>query len=59
MSNQKEGIPAHPLGEPGLVEKADESGPFLVDTFGGRVQVDWDPDAAVTPLGQLAFLLIF
>ncbi len=26
-----------------------------VDTFGGAVHVEWDPDAAVTPLGHLAF----
>ncbi|MDE0279164.1 MAG: transposase, partial [Defluviicoccus sp.] len=26
-----------------------------VDTFGGTVHVEWDPDAAVTPLGHLAF----
>jgi hypothetical protein len=27
-------------------------GPVAVDTFGGRVHVEWDPQAAVTPLGQ-------
>ncbi len=26
-----------------------------VDTFGGPVDVEWDPDAAVAPLGHLAF----
>ena len=26
-----------------------------MDTFGGPVHVEWDPDAAVTPLGHLAF----
>ncbi len=26
-----------------------------MDTFGGTVHVEWDPDAAVTPLGHLAF----
>lgn len=30
-----------------------------VDTFGGRVHVEWDPDAAVTPLGQMAFFIEF
>ena len=30
-----------------------------VDTFGGRVHVEWDPAAAVTPLGQLAFFVEF
>ena len=26
-----------------------------LDTFGGTVHVEWDPDAAATPLGHLAF----
>lgn len=26
-----------------------------LDTFGGTVYVEWDPDAAATPLGHLAF----
>jgi len=31
----------------------------LVDTYGGRVHVEWDPQAAVTPLGQLPFFIDF
>lgn len=30
-----------------------------VETFGGRVHVEWDPQAAVTPLGQLSFFIEF
>lgn len=30
-----------------------------VDTFGGRVHVEWNPSAAVTPLGQLPFFTQF
>jgi hypothetical protein len=30
-----------------------------VDTFGGRVHIEWDPQAAVTPLGQLPFFIQF
>lgn len=30
-----------------------------VDTFGGRVHVEWDPDGAITPLGQLPFFIEF
>jgi hypothetical protein len=30
-----------------------------VETFGGRVHVEWDPQAAVTPLGQLPFFIEF
>ena len=31
------------------------SGPVAVDTFGGRIHVEPDPQAVVTPLGQLPF----
>ncbi len=55
----------HPQGEPVLaVNKA-----FLpaviaeqkmpVDTLGGRVYVEWDPQAPVTPYGQLVFFTQF
>jgi len=30
-----------------------------VDTFGGRVHVEWDPHSSVTPLGQLPFFIEF
>lgn len=30
-----------------------------VDTFAGRIHVEWDQDAAVTPLGQLPFFIEF
>jgi hypothetical protein len=33
--------------------------PVALDTFGGRVHVEWDPQAAVTPLGQLPFFIEF
>jgi hypothetical protein len=33
--------------------------PIALDTFGGRVHVEWDPAAAVTPLGQLPFFIEF
>lgn len=35
------------------------SQPLAVDTFGGRIHVEWDPQAAVTPLGQLPFFIEF
>ena len=40
------------------VEEVAESA-VVADTFAGRIQVKWDPDAAVTPLGQLAFFIDF
>ena len=33
--------------------------PIALDTFGGRIHVEWDPSAAVTPLGQLPFFIDF
>lgn len=30
-----------------------------VETFAGRIHVEWDPDAAVTPMGQLPFFIEF
>jgi hypothetical protein len=32
---------------------------LAVETFGGRIHVEWDPQAAVTPLGQLTFFIDF
>ena len=32
---------------------------LAVDTFGGRVHVEWDPQSSVTPLGQLPFFIEF
>ena len=32
---------------------------LAVDTFGGRVQVRWAPNAPATPFGQLAFFIEF
>ena len=47
------------MGGPGLVAEAGDPRSLTVDTFSGRVHVDWDPEAAVTPLGQLAFFVNF
>jgi hypothetical protein len=40
-------------GEPPQVEELSA----VADTFGGRVHVEWDPTAPVTPLGQLPFFV--
>lgn len=44
-------LPPHPEGEEvkALVPVLE---PIAVETFGGRVHVEWNPQAAVTPLGQ-------
>ncbi len=46
-------LPFHPPGEAPSTALTVVSGPVAVDTFGGRIHVEWDAQAAVTPLGQL------
>jgi hypothetical protein len=48
-------IDTHPKGEPQNGALVPVSGPVALDTFAGRIHVEWDPEAAVTPLGQLPF----
>jgi len=45
----------HPAGEAPRLPSAS----LPVDMFGGRIHVEWDPQAAVTPLGQLPFFIEF
>src|SRR5215469_11495319 len=44
---------AHPAGEQPEVEEWSA----VADTFGGRVHIEWDTTAPVTPLGQLPFFI--
>ncbi|WP_206680822.1 hypothetical protein, partial [Endozoicomonas acroporae] len=30
-----------------------------VDSFDGKIHVEWEPEASVTPMGQLAFFIQF
>lgn len=56
-------IKTHQKGEGSRSIEVSNSRPentsLTVDTFGGRVHVEWDPQAAVTPLGQLPFFIEF
>src|SRR5229473_6251803 len=46
-----------PMGElPVVVEKV-SAGPVVADTFAGRIHMEWDGGAPVTPLGQLPFFI--
>ncbi len=47
----------HPKGERQTGALMPLSGPVAVDTFSGRIHVEWNPQAAVTPLGQLPFFI--
>jgi hypothetical protein len=53
MEMPKQSIVAHPLGE----QPAVECGAATVDTFAGRIHVEWDSTAPVTPFGQLPFFI--
>ena len=50
---------AHPEGERSNVTQQTLSDQVEVDTYDGKVFVEWDPTAAVTPLGQLPFFIQF
>ncbi|MGH8612992.1 MAG: hypothetical protein ACREYF_13475 [Gammaproteobacteria bacterium] len=52
-------LAVHRVGEGNKGSLAPVSEPIAVDTFGGRIHVEWDPQAAVTPLGQLPFFIEF
>lgn len=55
--------PAHPPGEgpvttPTRVSQA-PPGPVSVDSYAGRIKVEWDRNAPLTPLGQATFFIQF
>lgn len=51
--------PAHPLGEKNLLTAGLENAQIAPDTFCGKIHIEWDPTAAVTPIGQLPFFIQF
>jgi hypothetical protein len=53
MSTEQQGLVVHPAGEQPRVEPWSA----IADTFAGRIHVEWDAEAPVTPLGQLAFFI--
>jgi len=55
MSTQKQFKSMHPMGE----TKTSGSESLAVETFAGRVHVEWNPQAEVTPMGQLPFFSTF
>jgi hypothetical protein len=57
MSKKKRALVAHPKGE--LEIGASKHIARVVDSYGGVVRVAWDPEAEVTPFGQLVFFVEF
>ena len=49
----------HKMGEAMIDQRMTATPPRSVDTYGGQIYGEWDPQAAVTPLGQLPFFIVF
>src|SRR5271169_449409 len=56
MGKKRGDLPALPTGEQPVVERV-PAGPVVADTFAGRIHVEWDNGATVTPRGQLPFFV--
>jgi len=59
MATEKEVAVSHPPGERELALREVPDEGSTVDTYGGKIRVKWDEEAAVTPFGQLAFFIEF
>ena len=51
--------PLHPKGEPSELSRQVATATLEMDTFEGKIQVEWEPGTSVTPMGQLAFFIQF
>jgi len=47
----------YPTGEPEFTRKKSDISALIADTFNGKIHIEWDPQAQVTTLGQLAFFI--
>jgi hypothetical protein len=52
-------LEVHPEGEKQNDEIESLKNKVAVDTYDGRVHIEWDHDTPVTPMGQLAFFIEF
>ncbi len=59
MQDHRELTETHPTGETKIQAESHVSESVGIDTFGGRVHIQWDPEAAATPFGQLGFFVQF
>ncbi len=59
MKRDSSALSAHPSGEQSLVVARKPPGGVDLDSFFGPVRVEWDHEAALTPLGQLPFFIHF
>src|SRR6516162_210461 len=58
MGKRRGDLAGLPTGEQPVIERM-SVGPVVADTFAGRIHVEWDNSATVTPLGQLPFFIEF
>ena len=59
MTQDKRQLPAHPAGEQPPVAQEVPPAAVTVDSWAGRIKVEWDPQAPLTPLGQASFFIEF
>ena len=59
MSEERNILPAHPLGEVQRAGTEAAESETSLDTFGGKVHVKWAPEAAVSSLGLMPFFIEF
>ena len=57
MSDDKAVIQIHPEGEPQIEGNQPAETPLSLDTFAGKVQFRWVPEAEVSSLGQMPFFI--
>ena len=49
----------HPKGESKIKGKSNNSKLTSIDSYQGKIQIEWDPEASVTPNGQMPFFIEF
>jgi hypothetical protein len=59
MSDERALVPTHPEGERESAGSPAPEGGTGVDTFAGKIDVKWVPEAAVSSLGQMPFFIEF
>jgi hypothetical protein len=59
MKRDSSSLSPHLSGEQSLVVGRNPPGGVDVDSFFGPIRVEWDHEAAMTPLGQLPFFIHF
>jgi hypothetical protein len=59
MSDEKAVTEVHPEGEPEKERVQPSETALSLDTFAGKIQFRWAPDAEVSGLGQMAFFIEF